>query len=188
MQAQAAHAGFFASPKRTVDALPLEPRMRVADFGAGSGHVALELARQVPEGRVYAIDVQADLLRRLKNEAARAGLKNVELIHGDISRPHGAKLADASCDLVLLSNVLFQQEQPAAALREAWRVVRPGGMAALIEWSDSFRGMGPAKKHVITRERALQLAGENGFEALREFDAGAHHYGFILKPLPPARI
>ena len=52
----------------------------------------------------------------------------------------------------------------------------------IIDWSESFGGMGPTKRAVVTRERALELAHDAGFEQVKEFDAGAHHYGLILKP------
>ncbi len=178
-----AHIAGFASPARNVGAFAVEPGMVIADLGAGSGHYTLEFAAQLAgTGRVYAIDVQRDLLRRIKNEADRRGFKNVETITGDVERPQGTHIAERAIDIVLLSNVLFQLEDPSAALNEAWRIVKPSGKVAIIDWSDSFGGMGPTKKHVVKKERALELAKAAGFELVREFDAGTHHYGLILKP------
>jgi ubiquinone/menaquinone biosynthesis C-methylase UbiE len=175
----------FAHPRRNVAALGVEPGMNVADFGSGSGIYVLHIAEALEHsGRVYAIDVQRDLLQRVKNEAQRRGFKNVDVIWTDLERPGSSKLADQTLDLVLISNLLFQVENKAAVLSEAWRILKPTGKLAIIDWSDSFGGMGPQKQDVVTKESALALARENGFELQREFSAGAHHYGMLLRLVP----
>lgn len=172
----------FAHPPRNVGAIGIEPGMTVVDFGAGSGAYVLAIAERLSHsGHVYAIDVQQDLLRRIKNEAHKKGYKNVEIVWSDVEKPGGSKIADAHADRVLISNLLFQVEDKAAMLGEAHRILKPMGTLTIIDWSDSFGGMGPHKKEVVKRERALELARAAGFEPVREFDAGAHHYGLVLK-------
>lgn len=175
----------FAHPKRNVAALGVEPGMSVADFGSGSGIYVLHIAEELlHSGRVYAIDVQRDLLRRVKNEANRRGFKNVDVIWTDLEHPGSSKLADKTLDLVLISNLLFQVENKAAVLAEAWRVLKPSGRLAIIDWAESFGGLGPVKTDVVPKEKALTLAKESGFEFQREFSAGAHHYGLIFRLTP----
>lgn len=188
----------FAHPKRNVAALGIEPGMTVADFGSGSGIYVLHIAEALEHsGRVYAIDVQRDLLRRVKNEAQRRGFKNVDVIWTDLERPQSSKLADKTLDLVLVSNLLFQIENKSAVLAEAWRVLKPAGRLAIIDWAESVssgggpasggRGLGPVKSDVVPKEKALALARENGFELQREFPAGAHHYGLIFRLVPQTK-
>jgi len=179
----------FAHPKRNVAALGIEPGMSVADFGSGSGIYVLHIAEAVEHsGCVYAIDVQRDLLRRVKNEANRRGLKNVDVIWTDLERADASKLADKTLDLVLISNLLFQLENKATVLTEAWRVLKPAGRLAIIDWADSGgRGIGPVKRDVVSKAKALELARESGFELQREFAAGAHHYGLIFKLTPQTK-
>lgn len=175
----------FAHPRRNVAALGVEPGMSVADFGSGGGIYVLHMAEALEHsGRVYAIDVQRDLLRRVKNEAHRRGFKNVDVIWTDLERPGSSKLADKTLDFVLISNLLFQIENKAAVLNEAWRILKPTGRLAIIDWSESFGGMGPVKSDVVTKDAALALARGSGFELQREFSAGAHHYGLICKLVP----
>jgi len=175
----------FAHPARNVGALGLQQGMTVADFGSGSGAYVLAMAERLGNtGHVYAIDVQRDLLRRIHTEAQKRGYKNVEIVWSDLEKEHASKLAEHSVDLVLISNLLFQLEDKSAPLGEAWRILKPGGKLAVIDWSDSFGGMGPVKKEVVTKDAALSFVRESNFELVREFEAGAHHYGLIFRPVP----
>ena len=164
--------------------------MKVADFGAGSGAYTLAIAGALEGyGRIYAIDVQRDLLRRIANEAARKELNNVEVVWADLEKRGATKLADDALDLVLISNLLFQVENKKNVLSESFRVLHPGGRLTIIDWQESFGGMGPQKGDVVTKERALTLAKEVGYELQREFLAGAHHYGLIFRrPLAVTKV
>jgi len=173
----------FAHPTRNVAAFGIQHGYKIADFGAGSGAYTIALSERLENsGTVYAIDVQRDLLRRLHSEAQRRGLKNVEIIWADLEVPRASKLADASIDLVLVSNLLFQVPDKLLVMREARRVVRPSGRVVLIDWSESFGNLGPIKEDVVTKETALELAEKAGLVLEKEFSPGAHHYGLMLKP------
>ena len=175
----------FAQPRQNIAALHISGGMRVADFGAGSGAYTLAIAERLEgSGKVYAIDVQRDLLRRISNEAARRGLSNVEVIWTDLEMPRASKLANESIDLVLVSNVLFQVPDKLQVLKEARRIVKGAGNVAVIDWSGSFGGMGPVKEDVVKKDQAVLLAKKAGLELDREFTAGTHHYGLILRPVP----
>jgi ubiquinone/menaquinone biosynthesis C-methylase UbiE len=175
----------FAHPQRNVNALNIEPGMTVVDFGAGSGAYVSAIAQRLANaGHVYAVDIQQDLLRRIKNDAHKNGHKNVEIIWSDLEKQNGSKIADRHADVVLISNLLFQVEDKRALLDEAWRILKPKGKLAIIDWSESFGGMGPQKKDVFQKHDAIAMATERGFELVGEFDAGAHHYGLLLRPVP----
>jgi ubiquinone/menaquinone biosynthesis C-methylase UbiE len=173
----------FAHPHTNVGLFGLEHGMHVADFGSGSGHYVLAIAEWLAgSGHVYAIDVQRDLLKRTQNEATKRGLKNVSVIWTDLERTRSSKIADHHLDVVLISNLLFQLQYKEEVFLEAHRILKTIGKLIIIDWSDSWGGMGPTKDDVVKKEMALALARENGFELLREFPAGAHHYGLILRP------
>ncbi len=177
-----ARANGFAHPSRNVSVLGIEPGMKVADFGAGSGAYVLAIAeRMANAGHLYAVDIQRDLLRKVKNEAHARGHKNVETIWGDLEQPNGSHLATRHIDLVLISNLLFQAEEKHRVLSEASRVLKSNGRLALIDWTESFGGLGPIKKHVLKKEKAIELAESAGFVLEKEFPAGAHHYGLIFR-------
>ena len=174
----------FVHPRRNVAAFGIQSGQSVADFGAGSGAYTLAIAERLEgSGRVYAIDVQRDLLRRIVNEAVRHGYKNVEVIWADLEVPRASKFADTSIDLVLISNLLFQVPEKALVLQEARRIVKGAGHVAIIDWGDSFGGMGPIKEDVVKKETARDLAEKVGLSLVREFPAGAHHYGLLFQPI-----
>lgn len=187
MRMNAAHhsvAG-FAHPPRNFGALGIEPGMSVADFGSGSGAYVLLMAEALANaGHAYAIDVQKDLLRRTFNEARKRSLHAVKVLWGDLERPNGSKLADNAIDLVLISNLLFQVEERAAVIAEAYRVLRKEGRLAIIDWTvppAGGRGVGPDKRAVFPKDKARIAAEGAGFAFVNEFEAGAHHYGLIFR-------
>ncbi|RJQ34685.1 class I SAM-dependent methyltransferase [Candidatus Parcubacteria bacterium] len=181
MRTNSVHSATFAHPRKNIESFGIRPGSLVADFGAGSGHYTLEIAKVLgDEGGVYAIDVQQDLLRRIDSEAHRKGLTNVHTIWGDISRHRGTKLRANSVDIVLMSNVLFQLEHPQGAFEEAHRILTFDGTLIVIDWSDSFRSLGPIRSHVFDKERAAEFADATGFRVREQFYAGAHHFGLIF--------
>jgi ubiquinone/menaquinone biosynthesis C-methylase UbiE len=170
----------FSEPRSNVAKMGLSEGLVVADFGAGSGHYSIAAARAVGHsGRVYAIDIQKELLTRIKNLAAAERVRNVQVLWGDIDEPGGSKLREGSADVVLLSNTLFQVEHKDALLTEAKRVLRPKGRLIVIDWTDSFGGLGPAPKDVVTEREAHAMLTKAGFSIEKSFDAGAHHFGVI---------
>ena len=172
----------FTDPDSNLESFGLEPKSKVADMGAGSGFYTLGAARKVgSEGKVYAIEVQKELLAKIKNEADREGLSNIQYVWGDIEEHNGTRMADRTVDVVILSNTLFQVTDKEGTLTEALRILKPKGRLLLIDWSDSFGGMGPVASAVITPQKAKQLAEGVGFTFDREFTPGEHHYALVYK-------
>ncbi|HCI04447.1 TPA: hypothetical protein DEW47_00490 [Patescibacteria group bacterium] len=172
----------FLRPTEIVEKFKLSSGMVVADFGSGSGHYALAAAKELRgTGTVYAIDVQKDLLAAIKTEAESKHLNNLEIIWGDVENDKGSRLADESVDFVIISNLLFQAQDKAAIARETKRVLKIGGMAAIIDWSDSFGGTGPTPNMVVPKSKAEEIFITEDFKLEKEFDAGTHHYGMIFK-------
>lgn len=173
----------FLNPSRAVRVAKIHDSMKVADFGVGAGFFTRAAARAVgPRGVVYAVDVNRDLLKRLQSFAEVECLSNIEYVQGDLEKPHGSSLPEESVDVVVLANILFQTEDKERVIEEAWRVLRKGGRAVVIDWQDSFNNIGPHKDHVLTKEAAIALATRGGgFQHLEDIPSGSFHYGLILK-------
>lgn len=175
----------FTDPIQNVSEFGFLPGQSIADLGSGAGHYAMAISKAVgPTGRVYAVDLQADMLERLTQEAERDCRTNIKVILGDIEKPLGTLLKDESVDGVVFSNILFQLEHKKQAVDEAFRILKPGATVGLVEWSDlSFLSnmKSKSKPDVATIEETKQLFDEEGFSLQRSFEAGEHHYGLIFK-------
>jgi len=172
----------FTAPENNLSQFGLSEGMKVADLGSGSGHYTFAAASLVGDtGRVFSVEVQKELLQRIKNENETRRFGNVEVIWGDIEEVQGTKIADRYIDAAILSNVLFQVEDKAATLAEAFRITKPGGRLLIVDWSESFGGMGPQSEHVLSPDKAREFAEQAGFVFEKTISTGAHHYGFIMK-------
>jgi len=156
--------------------------MSVADFGTGSGHYALALAKRVgPNGTVYAVDVQKEMLGHVREATKRAGVHNVKALWGIIDEIGGTKLADGVCEAVVISNVLFQTDDKLACAKEAFRILRSGGEVMVIDWSDNSELVGGGKAHLVPKTSAENFFTQAGFRITQSFEAGAHHWGFVAQ-------
>jgi ubiquinone/menaquinone biosynthesis C-methylase UbiE len=174
----------FSDPQKNIEQCSIQVGMEIADIGAGSGFYTIAAAKSLmATGRVYAVDAQKDLLTKIKNSAVSQGLYNVEVIWGDIEKPSGTHLREASIDLVLLSNILFQVENKSGLLSEVKRILKPGGRVLVVDWTDSFGGLGPEPKKVVLKNTVQEMFEKNGYHLDREISAGSHHYGIIFKKL-----
>ncbi len=173
----------FSDPQKILDQFKLASGRFVADLGSGAGFYAIPAARMVgPLGRVYAVDVLKDMLQKIKNEAVRNQLFNVEALWGNIEKLGGTRLADASVDVALVCNSLFQIEDKNTFALEVKRILKQDGRLLLVDWKDSYGGLGPQPEHVVTADTARSIFEKIGFIFDRDIkDAGAHHYGLIFR-------
>jgi ubiquinone/menaquinone biosynthesis C-methylase UbiE len=119
-------------PDRTVAELGVEPGMRVLEVGPGHGSYTLAAARRIGEsGRLVAVDVQEEIVERLRRRAEREGMTNLEARLADV---HALPFADGRFDLVYMITVVGEIPEPVAALREFRRVLRAGGRLVCAEF------------------------------------------------------
>jgi ubiquinone/menaquinone biosynthesis C-methylase UbiE len=130
---------------------------------------------------VFAVDVQKDLLQKLKNTAQAERIFNIEIIWGNVEKLGGTKIRDGFIDLALVSNLLFQIEFKKDFVREIKRILKRTGRVLVVDWSDSFGGMGPQPEAVMPEVEAKKLFEEAGFVFQKSISAGDHHYGLIFK-------
>jgi ubiquinone/menaquinone biosynthesis C-methylase UbiE len=172
--------GSFLSPTEALEPLELHAGMRIADLAASSGFFARAAARIAAPGEVWAVDPNPDLLRRLKTIAEGEGLRNIEVMRGDIEKPRGSNLPDNTFDAILLVNRLFAAGNKGAIAAEANRICKRGGVVLLIDWTDSFSGLGPHPDHVVGKADARTLFEAAGFAPVGAAPAGAYHWGLIM--------
>lgn len=106
----------------------LLPPLDVADLGCGEGYLTIEAARWARH--VIAVDQSADVLARAKAMGTRRGVKNITWKRGELER---VPIGDAAVDVAVLCQALHHADDPAAALAEAHRIMRPGGKLLLLD-------------------------------------------------------
>jgi len=170
----------FSDPDKNLAQLGLGEGMKVADLGAGTGYYSIPAGRRVGNaGRVYAVEVQKDLLNRLKSNANVEKIHNIEDVWGSIDTIGGTKLREGLIDRAILANTLFQIEQAdrdGLAL-EIKRILKVGGKLLLVDW---LPGSPLSPKNCIPRMIAENLFNKNGFVLEKTFNAGDHHYGLVF--------
>jgi ubiquinone/menaquinone biosynthesis C-methylase UbiE len=115
-----------------LDAIGLKPGMTVAEVGAGTGYVALRMAKRVaPGGKVYANDLQPEMLGLLRANAAKAGITNVETVLGSETDP---KLPLGQIDLIILVDVYHEFSEPQKMLQGIRRALKPDGRLVQLEY------------------------------------------------------
>lgn len=170
----------FSQPEHIIEQLQLRPDMVVADMGAGTGAFTIAAARRLSRGgKVIAVEVQKDLLATLEQNVRDAGLVNVEAVWGDIENVNGTKITDSTIDVVIASNILFQVEDKDGFIDEIRRILAPGGKVFVLDWAESFGGMGPRPEDIIVSDTAKALFEEHRFTIKTDVVVGDHHYGFI---------
>jgi ubiquinone/menaquinone biosynthesis C-methylase UbiE len=172
----------FCDPEHIVEQLDLAQGIHVADFGAGAGYFSVATAERIgPAGVVYVLDIQQELLTKVTHLAKKHHLSSLVYIHADLETERGSTLSDESVDVVLMVNILFQIEQKQAMLDEAFRILKQGGGLLVVDWKESFGGLGPQPEYVLQEGLAKTLAKDVGFSPVKSIDAGSYHYGLIFK-------
>jgi ubiquinone/menaquinone biosynthesis C-methylase UbiE len=167
----------WQKPHEVIEALKLAPDATVADIGAGTGYFAVRLAHMTPKGRVYAVDIEPDMVKYLGERAGKSGLANLTPVLGT---PDDAKLP-AKVDLVLMVDVYHHIERREAYFRKLAGSLKPGGVVAIIDFAkDSPIGPPPESRLAAKDVRAeMERA---GYVAVREHGFLPHQYFLVFRP------
>lgn len=155
--------------------------MDVLEFGCGYGTFTIPAAQMI-RGKVYAIDIEPEMLAITRAKAESVGVQTIELKLRDFVL-EGSGLAERTVDYVMLFNILHAEERM-GLLREAWRVLRPNGKLAIIHWNfDASTPRGPSMSIRPKPGECRAWAEEAGFTAISptEIDLPPYHYGLLLE-------
>lgn len=155
----------------------------VADLGCGrEGHLALLLGKWVgQQGRVYAVDIVKSILPALENKAKMRKIKNIITVWSDLEVYNGAKAIRANTvDLAFLVTILFQSKKQEAILKEAMRILKPGGKLIIIDWKNIRSLFGPPLEMRITPEKIKEIAQTLGLKWLEEYEVSRFHFGLTF--------
>ena len=114
-----------------VDSLNLAPTDVVADIGAGTGYFTFRMAPQVPRGRVFAVDIQPEMLDIMRQRIGEQGINNVSLVRGTVQDPN---LPADSIDVALMVDAYHEFSHPREMMQSLVEALVPGGRVVLIEY------------------------------------------------------
>jgi cyclopropane fatty-acyl-phospholipid synthase-like methyltransferase len=161
----------WQKPQEVIRALALAPDAIVADIGAGTGYFAVRLAQATPKGRVFAVDVEPDMVRYVADRARRENLGNLEAVQGRADDPR----LPAKADLVLVVDTYHH-----IGARDAYFVrlrghLKPGGQVAIIDFTQDSP-IGPPPSSRIPRQQVVDEMQRAGYALAAEHTFLPHQY------------
>ena len=170
----------YQKPDEVVAALALKPGETVADIGSGSGYFTVRFAARVGErGRVYAVDVDPEMVRHLNRRLRDAGIRNVQTVLADPADP---LLPDASVDRFVVVNTWHHVEDQAGYLARMRRMLKPGGQVVMIDYQKRELPVGPPLAMKIAREDLVAQMSASGFRLAREHNFLPYQYFLVFTP------
>ena len=156
-------------PDKAVAALGLKPGMHVGDVGAGTGFYSLRIAQKVaPGGKVFANDLQLEMLQRIAGKARAQSISNVEEIQGTTT---DCKLPPGDLDLVILVDVYHEFSEPQQMLRSIRRSLKSGGQIVLLEFRGEDENVPIRPEHKMTLAQVKTEVTPEGFRFEKSVEA-----------------
>ena len=156
-------------PAEVIKTMGLKPGDVVADVGCGTGYFARRMAKAVaPGGRVYAVDIQREMLELLRGRLEQEAIENVVPVLGDADDPH---LVPASLDWILLVDVYHEFQQPKAMLARMRAALKPSGRVALVEYrQEGTTALHIRPEHRMSVEQVLEEWQPAGFRLVKQHE------------------
>ena len=154
-------------PDEIMKALDIKNGTVLADVGAGSGFMTRRFAKAVaPDGKVYAVDIDAEILGYLKEEARKQNLTNIVIVE---SRPEDPMLPKNSIDLAFFSDTTHHIDHRVAFYRKLSPAIKKGGHMAIIDVGPDAPNHPHKAEELVPKEQAIQEAAEAGFKLVKDF-------------------
>ena len=168
------------APDVALDTLKIPKGASVADIGAGSGFITERLSARVgPTGRVFANDLQPQMLQILGRRLAQRKITNVTLVQGTVDDP---KLDPASVDLEIMVDVYHELSQPQAMLRGLRAALKPGGRLVLLEYRKEDPTVPIKFEHKMSVAEAKMELEAEGFALAKVDEALPRQHILIFTP------
>ncbi len=167
----------WQQPHEVIEALKLKPDAVIADIGAGTGYFAARFANMTPQGHVYGVDTEPDMVKYLAERAKREGLKNITAVQ---AKPGDPRLP-VRADLIILVDVYHHVDQRERYFRQLQDSLKPGGRLAIIDFTmDS--PVGPPKSARIAPQQVKAEIARAGYTLAEEHGFLPNQYFLIFRP------
>lgn len=149
----------------TIDKIDVPRTGVIADIGAGTGYYTFKLAPKVPEGKVYAVEIQDELIATLNDRKKQLNAANMEVIKGSATSPN---LPENSVDLAIMVDVYHELEYPVEMLAAIKKSLKKDGVLLLVEYKGEDPGVAIRPLHKTTVVQLTRELGANGFKLAYE--------------------
>ena len=162
-----------------MDELRIAEGSVVADLGAGSGWFTTRLAARVgPNGKVYAEDIQSQMLSAIQLRVSREGLRNVQPVLGTPSDP---RLPASTLDAVLIVDAYHEMENPVVLLRNVAASLKPTGLVGIVDFTKEGFGPGPPMEERVDPEQVIRDARAAGLRLYSRPDILPYQYLLVFE-------
>ncbi len=165
----------FLPPVEILKRIGVREGITFADIGCGTGYFTIPAAELVGRGRIFAIDVQEEMLELLKKKIE--GMENITIVK---SSEDTIPLPSESVDIAFMGDVLHELVGD-ATLREAYRILRHGGVLGVVDWKKEEMEIGPPFEDRLSIEEAKAMIERVGFSVTESFEIPPYHYCLIAK-------
>ena len=166
-----------------VAALPVEADDAVADIGAGTGYFSFRVAERVPDGVVYAVDIQQEMLDEIERRKHERGVDNVRTLLGRVDDPG---LDEQSADLIFIVDAYHEFSHPREMGEAMYKALRPGGHLIVVEDRAEEKPRSSGALHNMSEAQARKEITATGFRWLRNEDfLPQQHFLVFQRPASP---
>lgn len=162
----------WQKPEHVLAVLALPTDAKVADIGAATGYFPVRFARAVPQGMVYGVDVEPDMVRYLNERAAREGLTNLKSIVCTADDP---RLPEA-VDLVFICNTYHHIAERVDYFSRLRKLIRPGGRLVVVDFKKEELPVGPPPAHKLAAETVIEELASAGYALVGRDEALPYQY------------
>jgi arsenite methyltransferase len=168
----------YQKPHEVLMALDLKPGEAIADIGSGSGYFTLRFAAHVgATGRVYAVDIDPEMIRHLNRRVRDAGVRNVQTI---LAEPDDPLLPDASVDRFIVVDTWHHIAKQIEYLALMRKMLKPGGQVVMIDFQKKELPFGPPLEMKIAREDLVRQMEASGFHLAKEHTFLPYQYFLVF--------
>jgi len=164
-------------PEETLLKIGLQDNHDLCDVGAGSGVFTFPAAAMLTKGKVYALEINDEMLAVMEEKSKKAGISNIEFIKVQDNR---FEIESYSVDIVLMVTVLHEIENKNVILQEVKRVLKDTGKFAVIEFHKRETPTGPPTTHRLGKDEVEDLLTKAGFRVKENFDLGENFYCLVF--------
>ena len=154
----------WQKPDAVIKELSLKGTEKIADVGAGSGYFTFRLSKELPKGKVYAIDIEPEMIRHIHHKAVSNNIQNIEAVFSTPNNPH----IPEDADLVFICDVLHHVKNKGDWLKALFSQMKNNSKLVLIEFKEGKLPEGPPEDIKIPLEKMISITTDAGFINLKQ--------------------